>query len=135
MALYYRKPINKTVNDVKLEMQIGALTIKITENINKINNLFEVDKNIKKDIADNLNSIENINKDVTNNFNSISINRKNIKVQTDTINSNIDEIKSTLNNLDLSSNNKYSIENFFIYNIEIKNSYKLSKVSSAYSAF
>ena len=48
MAYYYRKPINKTVNDVKLKMQIGALTVKITENINKINNLLEVDKDIKK---------------------------------------------------------------------------------------
>ena len=50
---YYRKPINKTVDDVKLKMQIGALTIKITENINKIYNLLEVDKDIKKDISSN----------------------------------------------------------------------------------
>ena len=69
MALYYRKPINKTVNDVKLKMQIGILTVKITENINKINDLLEVDKNIKKDIVDNSNSIENMSKNITNNFN------------------------------------------------------------------
>ena len=68
--------MNKTVDDVKLKMQIGILTVKITENINEINNLLEVDKNIKKDIVDNSNSIENINKDVTNNFNRISINDK-----------------------------------------------------------
>ena len=123
---YYRKPIEKTINDVKLKMQIGILTVKITENINKINNLLEVDKNIKKDIVDNSNNIENINRDVTNNFNRISINEKNIKFKTDTINSNIDEIKSNLDNFDLSSNSKYSIENFFIYNIETENSYKLS---------
>ena len=133
MAYYYRKPINKTVDDVKLKMQIGALIVKITENINKINDLLEVDKNIKKDIADNSNSIENINKDVTNNSNRISINEKNIKFKTDTINSNINEIKSTLDNLDLSSSNKYSIENFFIYNIEIENSYKLSKDTPRFS--
>ena len=47
---YYRKPINKTIDDVKLKMQIGTLTVKITENINKINDLLEVDKVIKKDI-------------------------------------------------------------------------------------
>ena len=41
---YYRKPIEKTINDVKLKMQIGALTVKIIENINKINDLLEVDK-------------------------------------------------------------------------------------------
>ena len=74
-------------------MQIGVLTVKITENINRINDLLEVDKNIKKDIIDNSNSIKNINKDVTNNFNRISINEKNIKFKADTINSNIDEIE------------------------------------------
>ena len=96
---YYRKPINKTVDDVKLKMQIGALTVKITENINKINNLLEVDKDIKKDIVNNSNSIKNMNNDITNNFNRISINKKSIKFKTDTINSNIDEMKS---NLDIS---------------------------------
>ena len=132
---YYRKTVNNVVDNVKLKMQIGALTVKITENINKINDLLGVDKNIKKDIADNSNSIKKINKDVTNNLNRISINEKNIKFKNDTINSNIDEIKSTLVNLDLSSNNKYSIENFFIYNIEIENSYKLSKDTPRFSIF
>ena len=50
---YYRKSVNNTVNDVKLKMQMGALTLKITENINKINDLLEVDESIKKDIVDN----------------------------------------------------------------------------------
>ena len=99
MAYYYRKTVNNTANDVKLKMQMAAFTLKLSENINKINDLLEVDKNIKKDIADNSNSIENINKDVTNNFNRISINEKSIKFKTDTINSNIDEIKSTLTNV------------------------------------
>ena len=132
---YYRKPINKTVDDVKLKMEIGALTVKITENINKINNLLEVDKDIKKDIVDNSNSIKTMKNDITNNFNRISINDKNIKFKTDIINSNIDEMKSNLDNLDLSSSNKYSIENFFIYNIGIENSYKLSKDTPRFSIF
>ena len=132
---YYRKPIEKTINDVKLKTQIGILTVKITENINKINDLLEVYRNIKKDIVDNSNSIENMNKDIINNFNGISINEKSIKFKTDTINSNIDEIKSNLNNLDLSSNSKYSIENFFIYNIETENNYKLSKDTPRFSIF
>ena len=45
---YYRKPINKTVDDVKMKIQMGALTLKLSENINKINDLIEVDENIKK---------------------------------------------------------------------------------------
>ena len=131
----YRKTVNNTVNDVKLKMQMAAFTLKLSENINKINDLLEADKNIKKDIVDNSNSIKNINKDVTNNFCRISINEKNIKFKTDTINSNIDEIKSNLDNLDLSSNSKYSTENFFIYNIEIENNYNISKDSPRFSIF
>ena len=45
---YYRKTVNNTVNDVKLKMQMAAFTLKLSENINKINDLLEVDKNIKK---------------------------------------------------------------------------------------
>ena len=61
---YYRKPTEKTINDVKLKRQIGALTVKITENINKINDLLEVDKDIKKDVSDNSNSIKNIKNEI-----------------------------------------------------------------------
>ena len=128
MAYYYRKPINKTVNDVKLKMQIGALTVKITKNINKINDLFEVDKNIKKDIVNNSNKIVSMNESITNNFDRISINEKSIKFRTDTINSNIDEIKSTLTNVknDLSDFKvnenvaNYSIQNFSYITLKLK---------------
>ena len=61
---YYRKPIDKTINDVKLKIQIGGLTVKITENINKVNDLLEVDKNIKKDVSDNSNSIKNMKNEI-----------------------------------------------------------------------
>ena len=74
MADYYRKTVNNTDNDVKLKMQMAAFTLKLSENINKINDLLEVDKNIKKDIVNNSNSIKNVNKDVTNNLNRIYIN-------------------------------------------------------------
>ena len=107
---YYRRPINKVVNDVKLKMQIAALTLKLSENNNKIDDLIGVDKNIKKDISTNLGKI-------------------------DTNTSNIDEIKSNLSNIDFDSGNKFSIENFFIYNIEIENSYKLNKDKTSFSIF
>ena len=61
---YYRKPIEKTFNDVKSKMQIGTLIVKIAENINKINDLLEVDKDIKKDIIDNSNSIKNMKNEI-----------------------------------------------------------------------
>ena len=104
---YYRNPINKVANDVKLKMQLGAWTLKISENNNKIDDLLEVDKNIKKDVSSNMFKI-------------------------DTNESNINEIKSSLGNIDFNSNNKYSIANFFIYNIEIENSYKINKYNQVF---
>ena len=44
---YHRKPIEKTINDVKLKMQIAPLTLKLGENNDKIDDLLEVDKNIR----------------------------------------------------------------------------------------
>ena len=61
---YYRKPIDKTINDVKLKMQMAAFTLKLSENNDKIDDLLEVDKNIKKDISDNSNSIKNMKNEI-----------------------------------------------------------------------
>ena len=33
---YYRKPIDKVANDVKLKMQLSALTLKLSENNKKL---------------------------------------------------------------------------------------------------
>ena len=41
MADYYRKTVNNTVNDVKLKMQMGAFTLKLSDNNNKIDNLIK----------------------------------------------------------------------------------------------
>ena len=137
MADYYRKTVNNTANDVKLKMQMAAFTLKLSENINKINDLLEVDKSIKKDIVNNSNKIVSMNESIANNFNRISINDKKIKFKTDTINSNINEIKSTLTNVknnlsDLKVNENvgnYSIQNFFIYDIDVENNYTLNKIT------
>ena len=143
MAYYYRKNVNDTANDVKLKMQIGVLTVKIAENINEINDLLEVDKNIKKDIVDNSNSIENMSKDISNNFNRISTNEKSTKFKNDIMNSNIDEIKSTLTNIENDLSNfkvnenvaNYSIQNFLIYDIDVENDYTLNKDNPKFIIF
>ena len=57
-------------------MQMAAFTLKLSKNINKINDLLEVDKNIKKGIVNNSNKIVSMNESITNNFNRISINDK-----------------------------------------------------------
>ena len=56
---YYRKNVNNTTNDLKLKMQMAAFTLKLSENNNKIDDLLKADKDIKKDITDNSNSIKN----------------------------------------------------------------------------
>ena len=68
---YYRKSIDKTVNDVELKMIIGALTLKLSENINKIDDLVKVNKDIKQDIADNLNLINSNKENISKNDNEI----------------------------------------------------------------
>ena len=50
---YYRKNVDNTANDLKLKMQMAAFTLKLSQNNDKIDNLLEVDKNIKKDISNN----------------------------------------------------------------------------------
>ena len=140
---YYRKTVNNVADNVKLKMQMSAFTLKLSENINKISDLLEVDKSIKKDIADNSNKIVSMNESITNNFIRISINEKSIKFKTDTINLNIDEMKSTLTNIENDLSNfkvnenvgKYSIQNFFIYNIEIENNYRLNKDNPKFNIF
>ena len=69
---YYRKPINKVINDVKLKMQLGALTLKISENNNKIDDLIGVDKNIKKDVSTNLGQISTNKSSISNNSEQIN---------------------------------------------------------------
>ena len=129
---YYRKPINKVANDVKLKMQLGALTLKISENNNKIDSLLAVDKNIIKDVSTNTSKIDTNENDISSNLEKINSNKNDTSTQ---IKSDVDEIKSNLSNIDFNSNNKYSIENSFIYNIEIEKSYTLSKDKANFSIF
>ena len=106
---YYRKPINKVVNDVKLKIRLGALTLKISENNDKIDSLLEVDKNIIKNFSSNLGKIDTNKNDISSNLGKIN----NIKNDMSTrIKSDNDEITSNLSNIDFNSNNKFSIENF-----------------------
>ena len=72
-------------------MQLGALTLKISENINKIDNLLEVDKNIKKDVSSNSGKIDTNKNDISSNLEKINSIKNDISTQ---IKSDIDEIKS-----------------------------------------
>ena len=91
-----------------------------------------VDKNIKNDISSNLSKIDNNENDISSNLVKINSIENDLSTQ---IKSDIDEIKSNLSNIDFNSNNKYTIENFFIYNIEIENDYTLNKDNPEFSIF
>ena len=85
---YYRKPINKVVDDLKLEMQLGALTLKICEN-NAIDSLLAVDKNIIKDVSTNATKIDTNENDISSNLGKIYGIKNDISTR---IKSDIDEI-------------------------------------------
>ena len=93
---YYRKPVNKVNDDVKLKMPIGALTLKISENNDKIDSLLTVDKNIKKDISSNLSKITTNEGDISSNSGKISTNISDISSNLKVINANEGNIASNL---------------------------------------
>ena len=105
---YWRK-IESVENDIENSMQISSILLKLKGYDEKLGDLSKIE----------------------NNENNISSNLEKI----DTNKSNIDEINSNLSNIDFSSNNKYSIEKFFIYNIEIKNNYKIDKDKQSFPIF
>ena len=93
---YYRKPINKVIEDVKLKMQLGALTLKLNENNKKIDDLIGVDKNIKKDISTNTLKIDDNKSDISTNSSQISNNTSNISTNSGRIITNKSAISTNL---------------------------------------
>ena len=134
MSDKYYRGLKSTIDDVKNKLQLATMTLKINENKNNISG-------IKSDISGINNFSNKINtntSDISTNLGKINDNSSSIsdnlgKINTNT--SNIDEIKDDLSNIDFNSGNKFSIENFFIYNIEIENSYKLNKDKRNFSIF
>ena len=146
---YYRRII-QNIDNVRMKFDISALLVKskehdskidtnkenIAENLTLINSKSDIIEDNKNTISENLtlinsnenrldnieNDIVNINTKVTNNYNITQINKKNIDFKTGIIDNQITAINSILNDL----KTKYSIENFFIYNIEIENTYTLN---------
>ena len=147
---YWRK-IESVENDIENSMRISSILLKlkgydeklsdlskIGNNENNISsNLGKIDTN-KNDISSNLRKIDTNKSDISSNLGKIDTNKSDISSNLEKISdnkSNIDEIKSDLSNIDFNSNNKYSIENFFIYNIEIESSYKINKDKRNFSIF
>ena len=147
---YWRK-IESIENDVENSMQISNILLKLKGYDEKLGDLSKTGSN-ENNISSNLGKIDTDTNNISSNLGKISINTNNIlsnlgKLDTNTNNissnlgkisndkSNVDEINENLANVDFNSNNKYSIEKFFIYNIEIENSYKINKDKPNFSIF
>ena len=119
---YYRGLIN-SVDNVKHKLQLALMTLKINENRNIISG-------IKNDISEINNFSDKINDNETNiSSNLLKINDND---------NNIDKIRTNLNNIknDLSDFTiNYSIQNLFIYNIDIEKNYTLNKDNPKFSIF
>ena len=127
---YYRK-ISENVDNIKNSIDIASLLIKSQEVDLKIKDIENNNNENLTLIQTKINDIENINTKVTNNYNITQINKKNIDFKTGIIDNKITAINSTLTDL----KSKYSIENFFIYNIEIENTYSFNTDNPKFSIF
>ena len=116
---YYRKPINKLIDDVKLKIQLSALILKISENNKKIDDLIVVDKNIKNDISYNTSKIGDNKSDISTNLGLISTNTEAISTNSGLISTNTSSISTNSNlissNTSSISTNLKRIDNFTQY--------------------
>ena len=148
MSDKYYRGLKNIINDTKHKLQLASMILKINENknsisglkndISEINNFSDKINNNETNISDNLGKINDNTNDITSNLTKINNNETNISTNLTKINTNksdIDEINSNLSNIDFNSGNKFSIENFFIYDIEIEKNYILNKDKRNFSIF
>ena len=134
MSDKYYRGLRNILNDVKFKLQLASMDLKINENKNNISGI----KNDISEINNFSNKINDNSSDISSNLgkindNSSSISNNSGKIDSNTL--NITEIKDDLSNIDFNSGNKFSIEKFFMYNIEIDNSYNLNKDETSFSIF
>ena len=123
MSDKYYRGLKSTIDDVKNKLQLASMTLKINENKNSISG-------IKSDIS----GINNFSDKINDNSSNISSNLSKINDN----DNDIDEIRSNLNNIkneltDFEIN--YSIQNLFIYNIDVEQNYTLNKDNPTFSIF
>ena len=97
---YYRRII-QNIDNVKMKFDISALLVKSKEHDSKI----DTNRN-----------------NISSNYNISQINKKKSEFNTSLIDTNKNNISSNLSKINSieENNSKYSVENFFIMNIEIK---------------
>ena len=133
----YWRQIEEVGNDIENAIQISGILLKLKGYDDKLSNLEKIEDN-SADISSNLGKISTNENNILSNSEQINTNEGNIlfnlgKITTNK--NNIDKINDNLSNIDFNSNNKYSIENFFIYNIGVENDYTLNKETPNFSIF
>ena len=94
---YYRKTVDNTANDLKLKMQMAALTLKLSEN--------------NGNISSNLSKINTNTSDISNNHNFTQINKKKSEFNTSLIDANRDNIAANLTKINSIEENNLKINN------------------------
>ena len=155
---YYRKTVDNTANDLKLKMQMGALTLKLSENNGNISSntsLIDTNKNNissntslidtnKNNISSNTslidtnkNNISTLKTDVSNNYNFTQINKKKSEFNTSLIDTNRDNISSNLIKINSIEENNLKISDEVFndtYGI-INQSFNFNENSHSYKLF
>ena len=134
MSDKYYRGLRNILNDTKFKLQLASMDLKINENKNNISGI----KNDISGINDFSDKINDNSSDISTNLGKINDNSSSISTNSGKIDSNtlnITEIKDDLSNIHFNSGDKFSIENFFMYNIEIDKSYNLNKDETSFSIF
>ena len=133
---YYRE-IEDVENDIENAMQISSILLKLKGYDNELSKIGHNENNI----SSNLSKIEDNKTNISTNLSNIEDNETNISSNLEKINdndSNIDEIRSNLNNIknDLSDFKiNYSIQNLFLFDINIEQNYTLNKDNPEFNIF
>ena len=119
---YYRGLIS-SVDNVKNKLQLALMTLKINENRNIISGIKNEISGIN-DFSDKINDNET---NISNNLTKINTNKSDI----DEINSNLSNIKNDLSDFKIN----YSIQNLFLFDIDVEQNYTLNKDNSEFNIF
>ena len=142
MSVKYYRGLRDTLNDTKYKLQLASMTLKINENKNAINgiksNIFGINDFSEK-INDNETNISNNLEKVNTNETNISSNLRKINIHDNDIDEmklNFNNIKNDLSDFKINKNiSNYSIQNLFLYNIDVENNYTLDKDNPEFSIF
>ena len=126
MSDKYYRGIRNSLNDTKYKL--AYMTLKINENKNNISGI-KSDTSGINDFSEKINDNET---NISNNLEEINTNDNDI----DEMKSNLNDIKNDLSDFKINKNiSNYSIQNLFIYNINVENDYTLNKDNPEFSIF